>query len=96
MKAIYFIIKLKFRDLEGLHQKFIKKKWAIAFNEACINENIMPKYTKAIYVNYCMYKVFLLSICKVSLKIIFVFFATILNVYVFLLFFLYLYSLIRL
>ena len=39
------IIKSKFRDLEGLHQKFIKNKWAIAFNEACISENIMPKYT---------------------------------------------------
>ena len=43
----FVFIKSKFRDLEGLHQKLIKNKWAIAFNEACINKN-MYENTKII------------------------------------------------
>ena len=39
-------LKSKLRELEGLYQKIIRNKWAIAFNEVCINEQIMPKFTK--------------------------------------------------
>ena len=38
-------LKSKLRELQGLYQRIIRYKWAIAFNEVCINKQIMPKFT---------------------------------------------------
>ena len=35
-----------FRKLENLAKKQIKNKWSIAFNDACIKENLLPNYTR--------------------------------------------------
>ena len=52
-------LKSKLRELEGLYQKIIRNKWAIAFNEVCINEQIMPKFTNYIFVEFFWRSVFM-------------------------------------
>ena len=39
-------IKRKFRLLERTKSNIIKKEWSIKYNEICIKENLLPKYTK--------------------------------------------------
>ena len=38
-------IKNKTRKLEKAHKVFIKNKYGIIFNETCIKEGLLPKYT---------------------------------------------------
>ena len=38
-------LKSMVRNLESINQKIIKTNWSIVFNNVCLNENIMPKYT---------------------------------------------------
>ena len=42
-----FRIKDDMRSLEKLKKKVINEKYAILFNETCINEGILPKYLQA-------------------------------------------------
>ena len=35
----------KFRKLENLETKIIIRKWSQIFNNICITENLVPKYT---------------------------------------------------
>ena len=37
-----------YRKIEKTSLKIIKNNWSIKFNETCIKENILPKYTKII------------------------------------------------
>ena len=39
-------IKNKIRKLEKAHNVFINNKYGIIFNETCIKEGLLPKYTK--------------------------------------------------
>ena len=39
-----------YRKIEKTSLKIIKNNWSIKFNETCIKENILPKYTKNILV----------------------------------------------
>ena len=38
------------RNIENTEKKFIKFQLAILFNNTCLNENILPSYTKYIYI----------------------------------------------
>ena len=38
-------IKSNLRELETLYQKSIKNKWSMTFNDVCLKENLLPKYT---------------------------------------------------
>ena len=38
--------KLKLREIERLAKKVINAKNALAFNQTCLNNNLLPKYTK--------------------------------------------------
>ena len=38
-------IKRKFRLLERTKSNIIKKEWSIKYNEICLKENLLPKYT---------------------------------------------------
>ena len=40
---------IKFRKLENLENKIISRKWSQIFNNVCIKENLVPKYTKIIF-----------------------------------------------
>ena len=42
--------KIKYRCLENLNKKLIKKKWSVVFNTTCLNNRILPKYTNYIYI----------------------------------------------
>ena len=33
------------RNYENKNKKLIEIKWSISFNNICLNENILPKYT---------------------------------------------------
>ena len=41
--------KMKYRNLENLNKKLIKKKWSVVFNTTCLNNKILPKYTNTNY-----------------------------------------------
>ena len=41
--------KNEYRKYERLEKKLINLKWSIKFNETCLVENIMPKYTTINY-----------------------------------------------
>ena len=38
-------VKIKIRQLEKAHNIFINNKYGIIFNETCIKEGLLPKYT---------------------------------------------------
>ena len=42
------------REFERIQKKICRHKMSIMFNEICINEEILPKYTH-IYIYRCMY-----------------------------------------
>ena len=46
-------IKNKIKKLEKAHNVFINNKYGIIFNETCIKEGLLPKYTN-IYIYLCM------------------------------------------
>ena len=48
-------IKNKIRKLEKAHNVFINNKYGIIFNETCIKERLLPKYTTDIYIYVYMY-----------------------------------------
>ena len=39
-------IRRTYRKIEKISLKIIRNRWSTSFNETCINENILPKYTK--------------------------------------------------
>ena len=40
------IQKLKYRKLENISKKLIRKKWSVVFNTTCLYNNMLPNYTK--------------------------------------------------
>ena len=40
----------KFRRFEAVVKKWCCRKWAVAFNRACLCENLIPKYCQNIYI----------------------------------------------
>ena len=42
-------IRTKLRKLENVKTKIIKSKWSLVFNDTCLNENILPNYTRMPY-----------------------------------------------
>ena len=50
LNKIPYDLKRKFRYLEKICKKVNNLEWSIVFNETCLNEGIMPKYSK---IKYC-------------------------------------------
>ena len=48
---------IKFRKLENLENKIINRKWSQIFNNICIKENLVPKYTFNIQLSEFIYKI---------------------------------------
>ena len=46
LNEIPYNLKRKFRYLEKISKKVNNLVWSIMFNETCLNEGIMPKYSK--------------------------------------------------
>ena len=46
LNKIPYELKRKFRYLEKICKKVNNLEWSIVFNETCLNEGIMPKYSK--------------------------------------------------
>ena len=56
-------IKIKIRKLEKAHNVFINNKYGIIFNETCIKEGLLPKYTDIyIYICVCVINVNIINI----------------------------------
>ena len=48
LNEIPYNLKRKFKYLEKIIKKVNNLVWSILFNETCLNEGIMPKYSKYI------------------------------------------------
>ena len=51
-EALYdlpFDLKSNFRKLENSYKKHIMSKWSIVFNETCLKENLLPKYSNLLF-----------------------------------------------
>ena len=46
LNEIPYNLKRKFRYLEKISKKVNNLVWSIVFNETCLNEEIMPKYSE--------------------------------------------------
>ena len=60
-------LKTKFRKCENLKIKLINNLWSTTFNEMCIKENLMPKYTRVYYI-YDTFIIHILSGKKLKLN----------------------------
>ena len=49
--------KINIRKLEKPHNVFINNKYAIIFNETCIKEGLLPKYTNIVV--YSIYSIYI-------------------------------------
>ena len=60
-------IKIKIRKLEKAHNVFINNKYGIIFNETCIKEGLLPKYTNiSIYIYIYITLKQTQSICNIN------------------------------
>ena len=52
----YFLYQLdpEVRRLERLHMKILKKKLSTIFNQACLDNDLLPRYIYIIYIYCCV------------------------------------------
>ena len=58
INSLYFLIfRRKYRILESIKIKIIKKQWSIKYSKTCIKKKILPKYIKCLFNNLLAKKI---------------------------------------
>ena len=58
INSLYFLIfRRKYRILESIKIKIIKKQWSIKYSKTCIKKEILPNYIKCLFNNLLAKKI---------------------------------------